>query len=172
MRLLCLVCLLPFPVEETRAQTATFEFSGRISHVGSTPEFPELASVFEVGRPYTLSYTFDLKTPDAIAAPLSSLYLGAITAATFNYNNSEYLGNMDPATMSGTIRMVLGSEAHHYTSIVGRGTNIFPTVHGNTTAAFPPVGGFNFSSLRVDLTGLPTFLPDDALHPTLDFQAA
>ena len=172
MRPLYLVCLVLFQIEEICAETATFQFSGRISYVGSTTEFPDLASMFEPGRPYTVSYTFDLETPDSVAAPSSGLYVGAITAATLNYNNSEYVGVMDPATMSGTIRMVLGSEADYYTSIFGRGDSVIPAFHGDiTAAAFPPVGTFSFRSVGVYLTGSPTFLPDDALHPTLDFDA-
>jgi hypothetical protein len=170
--LLCLACLVLFQVEEARTETATFQFSGRISYVGSTTEFPDLAYTFELGRPYTVSYTFDLETPDSVEAPSSGLYVGAITAATFNYNNSAYVGVMDPATMGGTIRMALGSDADYYTGIFGRGEGIIPTFHGDmTTAAFPPVGTFSFRSVGVYLTGFPTFLPDDALHPTLDFDA-
>jgi hypothetical protein len=95
--LLCLtVCVFLFSIQLLRAELSTFQFSGRIQSVFSSPQYPQLPSVFQVGRPYTLSYTFDLSVPDAAStSPSFGFYPRSITAATFSYDNSTYVGNMD-----------------------------------------------------------------------------
>jgi hypothetical protein len=75
--------------------------------------------------------------------------------------------------MSGSIRTTLSDVGDTYVAIFGVGTNVTPTISGGSTEpTFPSVGGLNFSHLKWDLIGTVSFLDDDALHPTLNFDAA
>ena len=143
------------------AELLTFQFQGHI--IGASPG---LNTVFQAGRPYTLSYTFETTVPPSSPG----LFISCIRDVHFNYDNSTYVGTMDPLTMSGTIR-VSPDPFNRYSFIVGLGDNVIPTSIDPQTPAvgFPQIGDASF--LNATVTIFAPFSTYD-LPTTIDFQSA
>lgn len=143
------------------AELVTFQFQGHIIGASS-----ELQGVFQAGRPYSLSYSFDTTTP----ASSPGLFVSCIRNVEFNYDSSTYVGTMDPATMSGTIRVV-PAPFNFYDFIVGVGDKVIPTSIDSEMAVvgFPGIGDLRFLNAAVDISA--PFSSYD-IPTTLDLQAA
>lgn len=143
------------------AELVTFQFQGHI--MGASPD---LSAVFQSGRPYSLSYTFETTT-----TPQSpGLFVNCVRDVQFNYDNSTYIGTMDPSTMSGTIR-VSPAPFNFYTFIVGMGDNVIPTSiePPGAVLGFPDIGNFRLLNATVNISApFSTY----NLPTTLDLQAA
>jgi hypothetical protein len=74
LRAFALALLVGLAVIPASAELITFEIGGTIGPVPS-----ELAGAFAPGDPFTITYTFESTTPDAIPGKKQGIYTGAIT---------------------------------------------------------------------------------------------
>jgi len=162
--LLVLVSLLAI---SAKAQIVTHSLSGRVSEIYREPNgTPATSSVFSIGGPFSLSFSYDLA-----AEPIDSYVNPATSLSVANYNSGSLLFKYN-----GGAYVVSASLVNYQIINNSSDGDYFRINYVGGVVSFPPVDGYSpdlnwpgFNLQLQDTSGL--FLASEALPGALSLDA-
>ena len=151
--------LLNSIVFNVAAEQITFKFEGKLTYVSAEPE---VAAVFEVGRPFKVSYSFD----PSEGTTISDGWFNIPAQVYLDYDGGVYVGSGE-----NVFRVRVDSDLRSYEAEMGNFIGVSDEPFPMEPVGFPALGELLLYWLKIDLrvfSSDPVLFTDRSFPSTLD----